>query len=305
MEKVILIADSGTTKTDWSVVKDGRFLHSIHTKGINPYFQSFDEIKEEIESVLIPQIECLLQTADILNVGNASKQNVTLHTVSVDAVYFYGAGCVFDKIDIMRDAISTCIKTTEINIYSDLLAAVHGICGREAGIACILGTGSNSCFYDGQKIVKNVSSLGFILGDEGGGVTLGRLLVSDVLKEILPEYLRNAFFERFKLTQADILDCVYKRPFPNRFLASLSPFLSEHIDVPEIRAIVVNNFISFLTRDVMQYDYKKYNANFVGSVAYNYKDELMEAAKTVKVRVGKIIKSPMSGLLDYYNIKQS
>ena len=285
MRKVILIADSGTTKTDWSVVKDGSLVRSIFTKGMNPYFQTREDIKEEIDNVLMPQL------ADIFLPGG----------ISVDAVYFYGAGCVFDKVDIMRDAISACIKTPEINVYSDLLAAVHGICGREAGIVCILGTGSNSCFYDGQKIVKNVSSLGFILGDEGGGVTLGRLLVSDVLKEILPEYLRNAFFERFKLTQADILDCVYKRPFPNRFLASLSPFLSEHINVPEIRSIVINSFISFLTRNVMQYDYEKYAANFVGSVAYQYKDELMKAAETVKVRVGKIIKSPMSGLLDYCN----
>ena len=279
MGKVILIADSGTTKTDWSVVNDGRLVDTICTKGMNPYFQSGKEINDEIGSVLIPQID----------------------DATFDAIYFYGAGCVFDKVDIMRDAISTFIKDSEINIYSDLLAAAHSTCGREAGIACIMGTGSNSCFFDGQDIVKNVPPLGYILGDEGGGATLGRLLVSDVLKEILSKYLREEFFEQFKLTQAEILDRVYKRPFPNRFFASLSPFLYEHIDVPEIRSIVVNNFISFLTRNVMQYDYKKYAVNFVGSVAYHYKDTLMEAAEVVKVRIGKILKSPMDGLVDYYN----
>ena len=279
MEKVILIADSGTTKTDWSVVKGGRLVNTISMKGMNPFFQTYEEIEEEIEKTLIPQLN-----------------------ISVDAIYFYGAGCVFDKADIMRDAISSCINALKIHVYSDLLAVAHSTCSREAGIACIMGTGSNSCFYDGQKIAKNVPSLGFILGDEGGGAALGRLLVSDVLKELLPEYLRDAFFERFKLTQADILDHVYKRPFPNRFLAGLSPFLSEHIDAPEIHVIVLKNFISFFTRNVMQYDYKNYNVNFVGSVAYHYKDVLREAAKTVNIRIGKILKSPMNGLIDYYNI---
>ena len=283
MRKVILIADSGTTKTDWSVVEDGILVKTICTKGMNPYFQSCEDIKEEIGNVLVPQI------------GG----------ITVDAIYFYGAGCVFDKAEIMRDAISSFIKTLELNIYSDLPAAAHSTCGHGAGIACIMGTGSNSCFYDGQNIVKNIPPLGYILGDEGGGVTLGRMLVSDVLKEILPKSLRDAFFDRFKLTQAEILDHVYKRPFPNRFLASMSPFLSENIGVPEIRNIVIDSFTSFLTRNVMQYDYDNYEANFVGSVAYYYKDVLIEAAETVGVRAGKILKSPMSGLFDYYNIKRS
>ena len=270
MGNIILIADSGTTKTDWCLVDGGAIVKSICTKGMNPYFQSVEEITNEIKTVVVPQI------------GD----------VSVDAVYFYGAGCVFDKVDLMRDAISLCIKTSVIEVCSDLLAAAHSLCGREAGIACIMGTGSNSCFYDGEKITQNVPSLGFILGDEGGGVTLGRLLVSDVLKGVLPAYIRDAFFEQFKLTQADILDSVYKRPFPNRFLASLSPFLSEHIDAPEIRTIVISSFTSFLTRNVMQYDYKEYAANFTGSVAFHYKEILMETAESLGISVGKVLKSP-------------
>ena len=282
MGNIVLIADSGTTKTDWCVVENGAPISSICTKGMNPYFQSFEDMRDEIERVLVPQLD----------------------GISVDEVYFYGAGCVFDRVEIVRAAISSCMKNPDINVYSDLLAAAHSTCGNEAGIACIIGTGSNSCFYDGETIVRNIPPLGFILGDEGGGATLGRLLVGDILKEILPEYIKNAFFERFKLTQEDILDCTYRRPFPNRFLASLSPFLSEHIAVREMHAIVFNSFVSFLARNVMQYDYENYAANFVGSVAYHYKEVLMEAAEAVKVRVGRISKSPMSGLIDYYNMER-
>lgn len=273
-----LIADSGSTKTDWLVVREGAVVRSMYTKGMNPYFQSYEEIQKEIETVLAPEIKDL----------------------SVDAVHFYGAGCVFDKADIMWKAISSCISS-EIHIYSDLLAAAHSTCGHEAGIACIIGTGSNSCFYDGREIKKNISPLGFILGDEGGGAMLGRILVSDVLKGILSKPLQDAFFERFRMTHADILDRVYKKPFPNRFLASLSPFLHEHLNEPEIRQIVINGFNSFLTRNVMQYDYEEYCVNFVGSVAYHYEGILRETVEAAGICVGKIMKNPVEGLIDYYN----
>ena len=278
MRNIILIADSGSTKTDWGVVKDGTLVSLICTKGLNPYFLSFEEIRDEIEKVLVPQ----------------------LMGVSVDKVCFYGAGCVFDNVDTVHNAISSCMKTSDINVYSDLLAAAHSTCGSEAGIACIMGTGSNSCFYDGQEIVKNIPPLGFILGDEGGGATLGRLLISDILKEILPQHIIDAFFEKYNITQAEILDRVYKQPFPNRFLAGFSPFLSEHIDVPEIRAIILKNFVSFFTRNVMHYDYRNYAVNFVGSVAYHYRDVLEEAAKATDIRIGKILKKPMDGLISLH-----
>ena len=310
MAHIILIADSGTTKTDWSIINDGHHVDTIRTKGMNPYFQAFREIREEIEEVLIPEIYASFKKYAYSQIDGISESDdlsmefeIEVNNISVDAVYFYGAGCVFDKADIIRDAISNCMKDAEINVYSDLLAAAHSTCGHEAGIACIMGTGSNSCFYDGQSIVKNVPPLGYILGDEGGGVTLGRLLVSDVMKGILPKILRDKFFEYFKLTQADILDNVYKRPFPNRFLAGLSPFLSDHIYLPEIRAIVVNSFISFFNRNVVQYDYEKYDVNFVGSIAYYYKDILMEVAEKLNVRIGKIFISPMRGLVEYHNFK--
>jgi len=282
MSRLDLIADSGSTKTDWSIVREGSFVRSFQTKGMNPYFQSRDEICGEIKMSLLPQLGSEL--ADI------------------SATHFYGAGCVFDKAELMRDLLQSYISSGFVEVYSDLLAAAHGLCGHEAGIACIIGTGSNSCFYDGNKIVKNVPPLGFILGDEGSGAALGRILVSDVLKGILSKPLRDAFFEHFHLTQADVLDRVYKQSFPNRFLASLSPFLHEHIDNEEIRELVLDSFKTFLTRNVKHYDYQTYKVNFVGSVAYYYKDILFEAADCTGMKIGKIVQSPMDGLIEYYRV---
>lgn len=277
MVKTILIADSGTTKTDWRFVRDGVVVKAVSTKGMNPYFQSDEEIRTELEIALIPHLD----------------------DQSVATIFFYGAGCVFDKADRLRKVLTTSLGASEIQVYSDLLAAAHSTCGRTAGIACILGTGSNSCFYDGQTIARQIPSLGFLLGDEGGGAMLGRLLVADVLKEMLPSELRNAFFERFRLTQAEILDRVYKQPFPNRFLASLSPFLREHLEQPAIYQLVFNSFVSFFTRNVMHYDYQQYPVHFVGSVAYHYQDVLQAAADHTAIHIGKIIKHPIEELVRF------
>ena len=172
---MILIADSGSTKTDWCLVEHGEVLQQIFTKGTNPFFQSEEEISNEIATTLLPQLQ-------------ASE---------LDAVYFYGAGCAFpDKIETVR-------------------AAARSLCGHHAGIACIMGTGSNSCYYDGGKIVQNVSPLGFILGDEGSGACLGKLLVSDILKNQMTPELKEKFLSQFNLTPADIIDRVYRKPFPN------------------------------------------------------------------------------------------
>lgn len=283
MEKVILIIDSGTTKTDWCIVRDGNPVNRVQTKGLNPYFQSYEELAEEIEKVRVMQAD----------------ENGVSPGYIVDKVVFYGAGCVFDKADLMRCIIHNRFSSSEVHVYPDLLAAAHSTCGHEKGIACILGTGSNSCFYDGENIVKNIPPLGFILGDEGGGAMLGRLLVADILKELLPLPIRQAFFDRFDLTQDEILERVYRQPFPNRFLAGLSPFLSEHLQVPEIRLLVKNSFLSFLRRNVMQYDYKKYPVHFVGSVAFYYQEVLRESAEEMGILIGKIEKSPMEGLVQY------
>ena len=276
---MILLADSGSTKTDWCVVEQGRVLKTIQTKGINPFFQTEEEIAAELASVLVPQLP-----------GTHFEQ-----------VCFYGAGCAFDKVERVRRAIrGSLMVDSEPEVCSDMLAAARALCGTEPGIACILGTGSNSCFYDGCTIQKNVSPLGFILGDEGSGACLGKRLVADILKNQMPPSLQQSFMEQYQLSAADIIDRVYRKPFPNRFLASLSPFLAQHLDEPAVRRLVSESFADFFRRNVHQYDYHRYDVHFVGSVAYYYQNLLREVAEQNGVRVGRILKSPMEGLLAYH-----
>lgn len=277
---MILIADSGSTKTDWCLVEHGKVLQQIFTKGTNPFFQSEEEISNEIATALLPQLQ-------------ASE---------LDAVYFYGAGCAFpDKIETVRRAILRHLHVKEqVEVSTDMLAAARSLCGHHAGIACIMGTGSNSCYYDGGKIVQNVSPLGFILGDEGSGACLGKLLVGDILKNQMTPELKEKFLSQFNLTPADIIDRVYRKPFPNRFLASLSPFLAQNLNEPCVHNLVLNSFKSFLKRNVMQYDYTSHEVHFIGSVAYYYKDVLAQAADEMGIRLGTILKSPMEGLITYH-----
>ena len=281
---MILIADSGSTKTDWCVVENGQPIQQISTKGINPFFQSEDEISNEIATSLLPQLK----------------------TNALDAVYFYGAGCGFpDKIAMVHRAITKHLQIKrEVEVNTDMLAVAHGLCQHEAGIACIMGTGSNSCYYDGKQIVSNVSPLGFILGDEGSGAVLGKLLVGDILKNQMTPELKEKFLKQFSLTPADIIDRVYRKPFPNRFLASLSPFLAQNIDEPCIHALVLGSFKSFLKRNVMQYEnFRNSKVHFIGSVAFYYKTILAEAAQEMNIQLGTIIKSPMEGLIKYHSGK--
>lgn len=277
---MMLIADSGSTKTDWCVILDNTPIKRIGTKGLNPFFQSEEEIQQELTHSLLPQ----------------------LPEGTIDSVYFYGAGCTPEKALTLRRAIADSLPVVgNIKAYSDMLAAARGLCGREAGITCILGTGSNSCFYDGKEIVNHISPLGFILGDEGSGAVLGKLLVGDILKNQLSPAIKEAFLKQFDLTVPEIIDRVYRQPFPNRFLASLSPFIAQHLEEPGIRQLVLGSFIAFLRRNVMQYDYTQYPAHFIGSVAHCYKEILQEAAQETGIRIGKILQSPMEGLIQYHS----
>lgn len=276
---MILIADSGSTKTDWCIVDKGQLVQQIYTKGTNPFFQSEEEISNEIGRALLPQ----------------------LGKYTIDAVYFYGAGCAFpDKIETVHRAISKHINA-KIEVSTDMLAAARGLCGHQPGIACIMGTGSNSCYYDGENIVDNVSPLGFILGDEGSGAVLGKLLVGDILKNQITPALKEKFLKQFNLTPGEIIDRVYRQPFPNRFLASLSPFLVQNIEEPEIHSLILDSFKAFFKRNVMQYDYKNNKVHIIGSVAHYYKEILFEAAAETGIELGTVIKSPMKGLIAYHN----
>ena len=202
----------------------------------------------------------------------------------------------------MRGAIRAHIPAKTIEVHSDLLASARALCGNEPGIACILGTGSNSCYYDGKEIVDNVSPLGYILGDEGSGAVLGKLLVGDVLKKQLPEPLCEKFLKEYDLDRLEIIRRVYREPFANRFLASLSPFLAKNIEEPAVHRLVLNAFKAFFVRNNTNYkNYKSLKVNFVGSIAMYYRSVLEEAAASVDCTIGTIIKSPMEGLILYHS----
>ena len=274
----ILIADSGATKTDWCLTREGEILQRFSAKGISPVYQTEVEIAEEIKQHVFPNLE----------------------NIPLSAIHFYGTGCIPEKIPLVRNAIQQSFSINAIHVYSDLIAAAHSLCGHEPGIACILGTGSNSCEWDGERIVKQISPLGFILGDEGSGASLGKQLVSDALKNQLPAGLKEELLDDYGLTPSLIIDRVYRHPFPSRFLASLSPFLLKHINQQHIRHIVTGSFSDFLERNVMQYDYQKNKVNFVGSIAWHYSDLLKEVAQQKGVVTGKITQSPIPGLIRYH-----
>lgn len=277
---MILLADSGSTKTDWGLVENGKLVKRLRTSGMNPFQMSEEAITEEIKTHLVPE----------------------LPSTVLDEVHFYGAGCTKEKQPIVERALRANLTINgECEVASDMLGAARGICGHKPGIACILGTGSNSCSYDGKNLVKNVSPLGFILGDEGSGAVLGKLLVGDVLKNQMPETVIKRFFEKYKLTSAEIIDRVYRQPKPNTFLASFVPFLEENIDEPKIYNLVKESFRSFLRRNVMQYDgWQTLPIGFNGSIAKIYKKPLLEALEEEGMHLGRIIQAPMEAMVEYH-----
>ena len=273
-----LIAESGSTRTEWALVEDNHLIQRVFTEGLNPFFQTRREISRSVRLGL-PEI---------------------FFKRKLEQVYYYGAGCTsYEKKNILGASLVAQFKTP-IQVESDLLAAARGLFKCEAGIACILGTGSNSCLYDGKGIVKSISPLGFVLGDEGSGAVLGKLLVGDVLKNQLPAALQEAFWAESGLTPAIIMEKVYKGPFPNRFLASLSPFLLRHMEEPAIRDLVSNSFRAFFARNVMQYDYWEHPVYLTGSIAWYYQDILKDVAREFELRLGTIVQSPVQGLIHYH-----
>ena len=276
---MILIADSGATKTDWCLGEKTTDARIIQTQGINPFHQSAEHIYKVLAEELLPQL------------GEAT--NIT-------HIHFYGAGCTPEKSVIVKEQLQALFSNAVIDVQSDLLGAARSLCGKEQGIACILGTGSNSCLYDGEKIIANVSPLGYILGDEGSGAVLGKRLVGDCLKHQLPEHICQAFLRETELTPADIINKVYRQPQANRFLASLTPFLSAHREEPEIHALLVGCFTEFFKRNVMQYDTGQAKAHFTGSIAWYFQEEVKEAAQSLGICTGKFIKNPINGLTKFH-----
>lgn len=266
---------------EWCLVNDGAVEKSLYTSGINALLMTEVEIADSIGRELMPEIA----------------------GAEISEVYFYGAGCISDETcGNVRRAIASHISASVIEVNTDLLAAARALCGHETGIACILGTGSNSCYYDGEKIIDHVSPLGYILGDEGSGAVLGRLLIGDVLKEQLSPELCEKFLTQYNLNRLEIIHRVYREPQANRFLASVSPFLLENMEEPAIHRLVLNEFKSFFVRNISHYKgYRELPINFVGSIAFHYREVLKEAADAIDATLGLIVVSPMEGLVRFHS----
>lgn len=280
-----LIAESGSTRTEWALVEDNHLVQRVFTEGLNPFFQTRREISRSLRLGL-PE---------------------SFFKKKLDQVYYYGAGCSsYEKKNILGASLVAQFKTP-IQVESDLLAAARGLFKCEAGIACILGTGSNSCFYDGKIIVKNVKAAGYILGDEGSGAVLGKLFLADLLKGLAPKELANEFHEKFRISVNDVMESVYNFPFPNRFLGTIAYFLGDYMDNEYVYNLLTNNLRSFFNRNVCQYDYINYPIRFVGSLAYAYPDILQEVAQEFGVEIDVIEETPMNGLIEFHsmNIEES
>ena len=273
-----LIADSGSTKVDWRAIKDDGSIVEISTEGINPVFITPEEIVKILSQKLLPVI------------GPGVKN-----------VYFYGAGVVSPQlIAILSESFKKVFPESETFAASDVLAAARALCGHNPGIACIMGTGSNSCFYDGENIAKNVRAGGFILGDEASGGVLGKKLISDFIKGLLPAHIQAEFDKRYDLDYMKVVEKVYKQPMPSRFLASFAPFINEFIADPYMENLVNTSFDEFFKRNISQYDYKNHTVNFVGSIAFYFKDKLVAAAERNGMKVGRVLKTPIEGLVEYH-----
>lgn len=278
---MILIADSGSTKTDWCVADGGSVMCSVSTQGINPFHQD----EQTISSILRDE----LLTAE----GNVVKD--------ISQVYFYGSGCREECVPMMTRVLADAFPEAEqIEAQSDLLGAARAVCGAGEGVACILGTGANSCLYDGCRIVMNTPPLGYILGDEGSGAVLGRLFINALYKGALPAAVLSDFEHETGLTMADVIRRVYREPLANRFLASFAPFVHRHLSLPAVRAIVVDNFRMFFRRNVVQYGRPDLPVGAIGSIACHFSAELSEAARAEGFTMGRIKKSPMEGLVEYH-----
>lgn len=276
---MILIADCGSTKTDWVLYDGTEIVNRIKTQGLNPTQQSSEQILEILSKELKGHID-----------ADAPKK-----------IFFYGAGCAYENANKrMKTALEQIFTTKEIHIASDLLAAARAMCGHEEGIVCIIGTGSNSCLFDGEKIVDNTPSLGYILGDEGSGAHLGRQLVSDCLKKQLSKDLREKFMKQYNLDVASILERVYHSTLPNRWLASFTPFLYENKENIEIKLLLKHCFTQFFKRNTMVYRRSWLPIHVVGGVGVNFDAEIRETAESLGFSIGNIVESPMEGLIEYH-----
>jgi len=277
---MILIADSGSTKTDWMLCPSEGDTIFTNTIGFNPFLHSVENIKE----------------------GILESQVLTQAIPEVDEVYFYGAGCSSDKLKaIVREALEGVFKEAKIEVYHDTMASVYSTYSGEPGISCILGTGSNSCYFDGKEAYEEVPALGYILGDEGSGSYFGKRLMRGFLYKSMPQDIADDFQKTYQLNKKEILVNVLSKPFANVYLASFGKFIDKHVDHPYFQEMLEEGFTKFLSIHVACFkNYKEVPVHFVGSISFYYQRELRATAKKMGIRVGNIIHKPIEGLVAYH-----
>lgn len=278
---MILIADSGSTKTDWRGIDASGSIHQAKTSGLNPYHQDAAEIEQVLRHELLPQVD------------SAVKQ-----------VYFYGAGCANEAVEqTVAQVLQVVFPEATLEVRSDLWAAARALCGHEPGIACILGTGANSCLYDGTEVTDNVPPLGYILGDEGSGAYLGKELLNRYLKRDMPEPLRSQFAKRYSVTTDVVLERVYRQPQANTYLASFAQFAFHHLKHPYMMQLVYDGFQAFFDKNVSRYEnFQQYKVHFTGSIAFYYSNILRQVANDRGITVQNILESPIAGLTLYHRV---
>jgi glucosamine kinase len=274
-----LIADSGSTKTEWCLI-NGKSAKTFFTQGLSPYFLS----AEQIEYIINEELKGKLKKTE------------------PDEIFFYGTGCSnVDNVKLVKKAISKVFTNAKVNVDHDLMGAAKALCGHDKGIACILGTGSNSCYYNGKKIVKNSPGLGYVLGDEGSGAYLGRKVIQYFLYNTFDEDLMDRFNAKYNTNSDEILSAVYKKPLPNRYLAGFTDFLVENRGHYMIENIIEDGLNDFFFSHIYKYGESwKYPIHFIGGVAYEFKDILLDLAGGYELTIGKIMKNPMEGLALYH-----
>lgn len=276
-EKDFIIVESGATKSDWRLVDGaGNTVKCFVRPGMNVSTMRLEDVKGIISSAF---------SEEGLKAGG---------------FYMYTAGVVTEGV---REGISSLVQAAgvaDVDVQDDLMGAARAVCGHSAGVAAILGTGSNACFYDGRTVERKVYSGGFILGDEGGGATLGKLFLSDYLKGLVPEELASAFGKEFDPSYQGIVGSVYRSDSPSAYLGSLAPFLLRHIHIPYVKGLVEGNFRSFAVRMLKRYDVDRYPVGIVGGFAWACRDVLLPILEDEGIKVSRIIRAPIEGLCAYH-----
>lgn len=279
MAVVTLIADSGATKTEWCILQKGKH-RSILTQGISPYFLSTEQIASVLKKELWPAVSKL----------------------EVAEIYYYGTGCAnVTNARSVKNALQQVFPDAATQVTHDLMGAARALCGSQKGVACILGTGSNSCYYDGKKIVRNSPGLGYVLGDEGSGAYLGKKVIQYYLYDTFDEDLRARFDATFTTTSAEILESVYKKPFPSRYLAGYTQFLAENRGHYMIENIIEDGLNDFFFQHLCKYkEIWKYPVHFTGGVAFGFRDIIKQLCHSYEFELGQILQHPMQGLIQYH-----